>query len=58
MIEYTVEAELFIRRKQFNLENFIRNSSFCEILDLESYPQIYFLKEQKLQFIKILKQSS
>ena len=34
---------------------FVRHSSFVHALQLEQYPRIYFLKEQKPQFVKILK---
>jgi hypothetical protein len=35
--------------------HFVKNSSFINALQLGSYPRIYFLKEQKPQFIKILR---
>jgi len=34
---------------------FIKNSSFINALNLAKYPKIYFLKEQKPQFMKIIK---
>jgi ATP-dependent helicase/DNAse subunit B len=34
---------------------FVKNSSFIRALELVKYPKIYFLKEQKPQFIKILR---
>ena len=34
---------------------FVKNSSFISALQLARYPKIYFLKEQKPQFMKILK---
>ncbi|CDW82611.1 leucine-rich repeat and iq domain-containing protein 3 [Stylonychia lemnae] len=35
---------------------FTKNTSFINALELSKYPKIYFLKEQKPMFIKILKQ--
>ena len=32
-----------------------KNSTFINVLDLAHHPKIYFLKEQKPQFMKILK---
>jgi hypothetical protein len=32
----------------------VKNSSFLKALEVEKYPKLYFLKEQKPQFIKIL----
>lgn len=34
---------------------FVKNSSFVNALRLKEHPRIYFLKEQKPQFIKILR---
>ena len=34
---------------------FVKNSSFVNALQLSKYPKIYFLKEQKPQFVKILR---
>lgn len=34
----------------------VKNSSFLRALEIDKYPKIYFLKEQKPQFIKILRQ--
>lgn len=33
----------------------VKNSSFMRALELDKYPKFYFLKEQKPQFIKILR---
>jgi|LauGreDrversion4_2_1035121.scaffolds.fasta_scaffold713151_1 hypothetical protein len=33
----------------------VKNSSFLRALEVEKYPRLYFLKEQKPQFIKILR---
>ena len=33
----------------------VKNSSFLKALEVEKYPKLYFLKEQKPQFIKILR---
>jgi hypothetical protein len=33
----------------------VKNSSFLRALEVEKYPKLYFLKEQKPQFIKILR---
>ena len=33
----------------------VKNSSFLRALEIDKYPKLYFLKEQKPQFIKILK---
>ncbi len=33
----------------------VKNSSFIKVLQLDQYPKLYFLKEQKPQFVKILK---
>lgn len=37
---------------------FVKNSSFINALELGKYPKIYFLKEQKPQFMKILRKMS
>ena len=34
---------------------FVKNSSFINALQLAKFPKIYFLKEQKPQFMKIIK---
>jgi hypothetical protein len=33
----------------------VKNSSFLKALEIDKYPKLFFLKEQKPQFIKILK---
>ena len=44
-----------LRIQAYYRGRFIRHSSFVEKLKLGEYPRIYFLKEQKPQFVKILK---
>lgn len=34
----------------------VKNTSYVDLLELKKYPRLYFLKEQKPTFIKILKQ--
>jgi hypothetical protein len=34
---------------------YVKNTSFISALKLVEFPKIYFLKEQKPQFLKILK---
>lgn len=45
----TLKIQTFYRMR------FVKNSSFIRALELVKYPKIYFLKEQKPQFIKILR---
>lgn len=33
----------------------VKNSSFVNLLELNQYPRIFFLKEQKPQFVRILR---
>lgn len=45
----TLKIQTFYRMR------FVKNSSFISALQLARFPKIYFLKEQKPQFMKILK---
>lgn len=45
----TLKIQTFIRMRM------TKNSSFVNALQLKKYPRVYFLKEQKPQFMKILK---
>lgn len=49
------EAAATLKIQTFYRMRFIKNSSFINALKLAEYPKIYFLKEQKPQFMKILK---
>jgi len=44
----TLKIQAFYRGR------FVKHSSFVNALQLSKYPKIYFLKEQKPQFVKIL----
>ena len=48
----TLKIQAFYRMR------FVKNSSFINALELGKYPKIYFLKEQKPQFMKILRKMS
>jgi myosin heavy subunit len=44
-----------LKIQSFYRMHFVKNSSFVNALELARYPRIYFLKEQKPQFVKILR---
>ena len=44
-----------LKLQAFYRGRFVRHSSFVNALNLDRFPRIYFLKEQKPQFVKILK---
>lgn len=49
-----MKSSLTIQR--FYRGRFVKNTSFINALELSKYPKLYFLKEQKPTFIKLLKQ--
>lgn len=48
------ELAATLKIQAFYRGRFVKHSSFVNALQLSQYPKIYFLKEQKPQFVKIL----
>mgnify|MGYP006907043511 CR=1 FL=1 len=48
------EKAALVIQKNFKMR-FLKNTCFVNLLELNKYPRVYFLKEQKPTFIRILR---